>query len=116
MTIGLFRIDGPECPSCGCAHAELVRVSKTWGGKRQRRLRCEHCGMEWFSRIEEEPRPVQEPAKAPEDSLSDGRGVVFQVVRCPRCDSKDTRIYNSQSPIRYHKCNVCSHNFKSVEA
>jgi ribosomal protein S27E len=42
-------------------------------------------------------------------------GVRFIPIKCPRCKSKDVKCYSSHPPIRYHLCNKCGHNFKSVE-
>lgn len=41
--------------------------------------------------------------------------VPFIPIQCPRCESKDNKIYKSDPPVRYHKCNNCDLNFKSVE-
>ena len=42
-------------------------------------------------------------------------GVRFIPLKCPKCKSKDVRCYSSHPPIRYHVCNKCRHNFKSLE-
>jgi len=42
-------------------------------------------------------------------------GVAYFVLRCPSCNSSRCRCYSSNPPIRYHKCNGCGYNFKSVE-
>ena len=44
-------------------------------------------------------------------------GVVYQRVKCPTCDSKNTVVTSKHSNrIRYHKCSDCGQNFKSVES
>jgi ribosomal protein S27E len=52
--------------------------------------------------------------RPPKDSSD--YGVRFIPIRCPKCRSKDNKCYSSHPPIRYHICNKCGHNFKSVEA
>ena len=42
-------------------------------------------------------------------------GVRFIPLKCPKCKSKNVRCYSSHPPIRYHVCNKCGHNFKSLE-
>jgi len=43
--------------------------------------------------------------------------VRYMPTRCPSCGSEKTRIYSSRDrPVRYHKCNDCGQNFKSIEA
>jgi phage FluMu protein Com len=41
--------------------------------------------------------------------------IPFFPIKCPRCKTKDTQCYKSDPPIRYHKCDVCGFNFKSIE-
>lgn len=60
---------------------------------------------------QENARPAGRPANNSEDY-----GVRFIPIRCPKCRSKDNKCYSSHPPIRYHVCNKCGHNFKSVEA
>ena len=40
-------------------------------------------------------------------------------LQCPECNSDDTKVYRTVSKpdsiIRYHKCNICDHKFKSVQ-
>jgi len=43
-------------------------------------------------------------------------GVRFIPLKCPKCKSKDIKCYSSHPPVRYHICQKCGHNFKSVEA
>lgn len=60
---------------------------------------------------QEPPRQAGRPANNSEDY-----GVRYIPIRCPKCRSKDNKCYSSHPPIRYHVCNKCGHNFKSVEA
>lgn len=41
--------------------------------------------------------------------------VLFIPTRCPKCESKNTKIYKTNVPVRYHKCKLCGHKFKSYE-
>ena len=43
-------------------------------------------------------------------------GVRYVPVKCPKCKSKDVTCYASRLPVRYHRCQKCGINFKSVEA
>lgn len=42
--------------------------------------------------------------------------VIFHVVKCPNCESKECPVVHTARPIRYHKCRGCGMRFKSVEA
>ncbi|MFA5156446.1 MAG: hypothetical protein WC532_03505 [Candidatus Omnitrophota bacterium] len=53
-------------------------------------------------------------AGRPENTGSD-YAVKFIPLRCPRCGSKKIRWYVSNPPVRYHRCKMCGHNFKSIE-
>jgi hypothetical protein len=57
--------------------------------------------------------PPAEAPKADGDKSEDF--VEYYVVKCPRCQSEKTKIYKHDRPIRYHKCQDCGHNFKSIE-
>jgi len=59
----------------------------------------------------EKPRSAGRPKNDGSDY-----GVRYIPVRCPKCKSKDVKCYSSHPPIRYHICNKCGGNFKSVEA
>ena len=41
------------------------------------------------------------------------------MFRCPECESEDTRVYRTRhmedSTIRYHRCNACTHRFRTVQ-
>lgn len=94
---------GPECRKCGCNATFLVEAG---GGSRPwAKFRCDFCG---------------DMATVRGDGTPATRGVSFQRIRCPECDSTDTHVASSgpakpANRIRYHKCNACEHTFKSVE-
>ena len=50
-----------------------------------------------------------------DEALKKQPGVPYFVLKCPKCRSDKIRCYCSTPPIRYHKCNDCGYNFKSVE-
>ena len=99
----LSKCDGPECPKCGCTDSEIVRKTTQWGMP-VTIVECTHCGKRFSAPIEEEPEQ-QDPAKR----------VVYRVMRCPQCNSKNTKVTSTQQPVRYHKCMDCGHNFSSIE-
>lgn len=41
--------------------------------------------------------------------------VKYRLIACPRCGSRETFIYKTIRPVRYHKCQKCELTFKSVE-
>ena len=43
------------------------------------------------------------------------RVVIWHVIKCPKCKSKNVRCYATKRPLRYHKCKDCGYSFKSVE-
>jgi hypothetical protein len=43
-------------------------------------------------------------------------GVVYHVLRCPKCRSRNIKTHTTELPIRYHKCRACGYNFKSRES
>lgn len=88
-----------ECPKCGCNDIEKIRSFMQWG-KKWERVRCNHCGKT-FSEASPEV-PVE--------------AVEYIRVRCPYCDSVETRVYKTLKPVRYHKCDSCQKAFKSVES
>lgn len=90
----LERINGPECPTCGCRDGETLRAhGALWGEQRPRR-RCNHCGRTFTAGL------AYRPAKQP---------------HCPECGSPNTKITSSPLPIRWHKCQDCDAAFKTVE-
>ena len=116
-----------------------------WGVPTVQR-RCDHCGK-LFSAIEkgggrtwseviadagdhgEEEEHNDQLDDVAEDDLEDEEedeedggelvdgAVEYHVVRCPCCGSRDTKVYTTKRPIRYHKClaDGCGLTFKSTE-
>ncbi len=108
----LDRVEGPECPACGCRASTIVKRYTTWGvdadddtklGEVEcaRRV-CNHCAHSFTA-----PLGRSEPAERP---------VAYKVLTCPVCGSKDTLVTGTKRPIRHHKCRSCKVNFKSHEA
>lgn len=93
---------GTECPKCGCEEAELVRRS-SWWGKPTERVACGHCGTEYTRTEAETTEPEGSPC------------IVFPVIRCPRCRSKNTRITSTRDALRWHSCDECQRPFRSLE-
>lgn len=85
----------PECRNCGCK--DIINKH------------CRYCGRRWVARmVPKEDRPEPETPAPP-------GGVIYKVVKCPECGSKDTKVTSTRRPIRHHKCKSCEHCFKSVE-
>lgn len=52
-----------------------------------------------------------------ERPIGSGICVVWYSVKCPGCNSKNTRVTSSRdAPYRYNKCPDCGLNFPSFEA
>ena len=100
------RVDGPECPECGCRESVVVGRSGWWGRPSTRR-RCGFCAVE-FSAVEDDDEE--------EDAAVDDV-VKFHVVRCPFCGSEDTKVTSTRRPVRHHRCLAegCGLTFKSKE-
>ena len=92
-SMNLERTEGPECPKCGCCESEVVGRRENWG-KEWRRLQCQHCGKTWS-------------APASDSESNNGKVVVYQVLRCPKCHSGNTVVTSTRKPIRHHKCFDC---------
>lgn len=118
----LQKINGPECPRCGCRDSRPVSEARRWG--RGQRRRCAYCNHTWtphrgdwseYPTLREAmERGVAPGAEDPPNGDPD-RGVTYQVIRCPACRSDETRVTRTMRPIRYHKCEACGNNFKSSE-
>ena len=104
MTPSLDRVDGAECPGCGCRDSAIVKAGSRWGKPFTRRT-CNHCGR-LFS------------ATAPSDSTGDTavEVVAYPVLHCPSCTSIDVRVTSTRRPLRHHVCDACGHRFKTREA
>lgn len=42
--------------------------------------------------------------------------IIYHKIRCPKCGGGNVPIHTTRKRIRYHKCDDCGHNFKSIEA
>jgi DNA-directed RNA polymerase subunit RPC12/RpoP len=81
------------------------------------KARCNECGLRFsFSAADMEDHQADEERVAPVTA------VVYTPVRCPVCRSKNTHVHTTKPRddasgyrIRYHACNNCHVNFKSVE-
>ncbi|MFH1268668.1 MAG: hypothetical protein ABIK89_23325 [Planctomycetota bacterium] len=102
----LDKVNGPECPACGCEDGEVLELS-TWFGQPRERRRCNHCGRIWLANVEP-------PAEIPQPEDVD-RPVVYQLTACPHCGSTRTHVTSTRRPIRHHKCLACGWTFKSCE-
>lgn len=113
MTFRLSKVEGPECPGCGCCDSVVVERS-TWFGKPQESRRCTNCGKKFNAPAP----PVPNAPRAPEPSVN--QGVVYHVIRCPQCKSRNTQVTSTPKAanapqVRYHRCRECGHPFKSSE-
>jgi len=72
-------------------------------------------GGRWLKRHENWLR--EDPPKQRGEQLveNDDYGVPYFPLKCPKCGSKNIRCYSTHLPIRYHLCNDCGKNFKSIE-
>lgn len=119
----LRRVNNPECPACGCnASTIITRGRGTRTAKdgdvtntiiSTRRCDNDQCGRLWTHSEAEQPAPAAESPPAPPPRRD---GVTYYVIRCPKCQSKRTKVTSTRKPIRLHKCLECQNTFKSVEA
>lgn len=51
--------------------------------------------------------------------FEDDFGVIYKPLRCSRCQSKKVHCYRTINQdtfiVRYHTCQICGKNFKSIE-
>lgn len=98
----LERVEGPECPHCGCMDQAVLSRSR-WNGRYTERRGCRHCGHIFSAQstddLEPEP-PTYYPAILPV---------------CPTCGSTDNVVTHTLRPIRHHRCRQCGERFKSTE-
>lgn len=127
----LEKCQGPECPRCGCQDSEEVDTRGRWGGLVLTRRVCRHCGYQWRKKkwgtgreelSGESPESIVEsPEPTVEGNGEKVDGVPYYVTRCPKCNSRATKIVSSPKAvgdmprIRRHKCKTCGNTFKSVE-
>lgn len=113
--IELEKSDGFECPDCGCSDSRRLAPgkpgSKGWFGESDRQ-ECRHCGRRW---IPEELLAQRLETPDEVDAERHHSSVIYHVIRCPKCRSKNTHVASTRRPIRQHKCDDCGHPFKSIE-
>lgn len=133
--------DGPECPSCGCQDAEILRPTpspdaENWWDKQGSGLAvCRNCRNQFTFRATFAPiapPPVVDEALAgmafepadiePVETSQKPCAVPFPVGACPYCQARKPSVTSApkQKPgfprIRYHKCKSCGVAFKSTES
>lgn len=103
----LHRIQGPECPGCGCQQSELLGTATrtlTKAGlavsqETIERRRCEFCDRRFYVTAPAVPQNV----------------VVVTPIACPHCRSTETRVTSTRKTERYHRCDACAQSFRSIE-
>lgn len=103
----LSRVTGSTCPDCGFEGSKLLATTerKKYDGDEvvsQETIERRECG-ECGKRYHVTAAPATDEA------------VAVTAIRCPRCDSSATRVTSSPLPVRYHQCDDCGRNFKSLE-
>lgn len=103
-------IEPPSCPTCGCNACELIGAGMRWG-RPWAKFACDHCGDEFgLGQRAREQQTGEAVYRVP-----------FPKIKCPRCNSKNTKITSSpkaektQIKMRFHKCNDCDCDFSSFE-
>lgn len=97
----LERVQSPECPRCSCNATSLVGAGETHG-RAWARFACDFCDAEFsIGSVPRESKTVN--------------GVVWKKIRCPRCNSNRCPVKTTRGVKRYHKCENCGQNFKSLE-
>lgn len=86
-----------HCPRCGCNGSHEIGFSQWWGD-RVVRLECDHCRKTWM------------------ESAGETEITAYHILLCPKCNSKETKIASTRTDgVRHHKCEECTHSFKSIE-
>jgi transcriptional regulator NrdR family protein len=69
MSQPLEKVEGPECPDCGCPDSDVIREGTRWGQTVQRR-QCAACGTE-FTAMTRKPKPAASKRKqaTPEEQI-----------------------------------------------
>ena len=122
-------IEHGDCTRCGCPEARVIRAGLRWGREWQK-LRCANCGHvwtltePWTAKTDRIPPPEapgvatngeNADAAGPTAEPTEGQALTYHLVRCPACQSDNTRISSTRRPVRYHRCLDCGETFKSVE-
>jgi transcriptional regulator NrdR family protein len=80
-----------NCPRCGCTDSYEIEAITIYGKATSRR-ECRYCGYRWLVGV-----------------------TIYAKTACPRCGSTRTKVTSSAAPVRYHRCDMCFHPFKSVD-
>lgn len=121
MSPTLQRVQGPECPKCGCRASLRIREYESWGKPWETR-RCDYCFKTWNAEVISSSAAATYERKGPADKPADGikipreRTTVALAVKCPKCGSEHTRVTSTRRPIRHHKCKECGKCFKTNES
>ena len=99
----ITKIDGPECPQCGCRDCSTIKKEKI-GDAFQSIYSCNHCSHRFNDIGCETAATTLE--------------VVYNRTLCPLCGSGETLV--TRGPVgayrrRYHKCEKCRSSFSSKE-
>lgn len=91
-----------NCRNCGCNLVRLVGAGNA--GRPWFRVECDHCGS-------------QQSVGAAPGVPTIPNGVSYNSVncRCPSCRQVNPKVERTMGRIRYHKCQNCGRQFKSVE-
>jgi hypothetical protein len=81
-----------ECKKCGCNDVVAAGVSIV----NTTIYHCNYCESDTWSQAKID-------------------AVVFHVLLCPFCRSRNHFVTSTQKPIRFHHCRSCGENFKSYE-
>jgi len=104
------------CPECGCAEYQVIARGTRWGAPWEKRV-CRFCRRTWRHTAPPPPLPrlSQRTNREPQRNPTTEDGVAYYLIRCPKCQSTNTRVTHTDRPVRYHKCQICGRTFKSVE-
>ncbi len=67
---------------------------------------------EKFLNGKEKPRHKTKPPEIADDDMPI---IIYHVIKCPKCKSKNCWAYKTKKLIQYRKCSKCGLLFKSVK-
>lgn len=97
----------PECPLCGCRDLTRERRAQ-FAADFAARYSCNHC-LHSFTDVD----------SSIDGSISDLPEVIYNVTKCPQCQSANTVITRGpagSNKRRYHLCRACNQPFRSRES
>lgn len=107
---GMVRIDGPECPRCGCPDSEILKAGgKRWFGVTSDLRGCNHCGKT-FSAPHEAPELEPDPVLPAEPPAAAAYHFGPPEV-CKGCGTRG-RVQSTRKAKRYVKCGKCGRTWK----